>query len=370
MKKLSYLLLTFAAAAFIIVGCEGPDGPAGPKGDTGLQGEQGIQGDTGPSGTTTCTNCHDDSAEIATVQGQFNNSLHAMGENSQYASDANAYGPCTQCHTNQGFHEYWGGDQTTASAYDDAQQPNCYTCHDIHETHTEADWALSYSSSTTLNHGGATWDKGNSNLCARCHQALPVSPMPVVAGAEVILTSDRWGTHHGPVANILTGASGSGLYEIAGTVTYSNSMHSSMLTSCVACHMADAYGSFAGGHTMKMEYERHETPTLNDKGCTTCHSYAGPFGSVNGYLLSDLVAFQAPIVVKLNTLKGHLETLGIYDPANGRNVKGTFSADIAGAYLNWQAITEDRSNGVHNPKYINAILDNSIAAMAALVAPM
>ena len=42
----------------------------------------------------------------------------------------------------------------------------------------------------------------------------------------------------------------------------------------------------------------------------------------------------------------------------------TVSADYAGALWNWRFLTvEDRSKGVHNPKYAKAMLQNAIEAL-------
>jgi hypothetical protein len=58
-----------------------------------------------------------------------------------------------------------------------------------------------------------------------------------------------------------------------------------------------------------------------------------------------------------------LEAAGIYNPAStsGYAIPGTYTNKIAGAYWNWISITEDRSLGVHNPKFVERILDNTIA---------
>jgi hypothetical protein len=79
-------------------------------------------------------------------------------------------------------------------------------------------------------------------------------------------------------------------------------------------------------------------------------------------------ALQTEVNAKLVTLQALLLDAGIYDDGNGRNKKGEFTADVAGAYLNWQTISEDRSKGVHNPSYVNALLDNSIEAVNAFLA--
>ncbi len=369
MKKLSNLLLIIAAAAFVFVACEGPTGPDGPTGPagaagtTGLTGAQGPQGDTGADGTTTCLDCHDNSASIATKQGQWENSLHAMGENAAYGNwtfgSSYPAGDCAKCHVSQGFHEFMATGDVAGAPFDEPQQINCYTCHEVHANYTEADWAITYAESFTLLQGGASYDKGDGNLCANCHQARAVVPMPDVAAGTTIITvgSDRFGAHHGPVANVLDGV---GLYEVAGSTTYEGNSHSGISDGCISCHMAPGYSDMSGGHTMSMIAEVHETETFNDAGCTTCHS--GGFG------LDDIETVQDDVMAKLDLLQDDLLNLGIYDPSIMRNFTGDFTNDVAGAYLNWQIISEDRSLGIHNPKYINAILDNTLEMTGALLA--
>ena len=46
---------------------------------------------------------------------------------------------------------------------------------------------------------------------------------------------------------------------------------------------------------------------------------------------------------------------------------GTFSGDVAAAFVNWQLISEDKSEGIHNPPYVTKILQNTIEKMNTLV---
>ena len=41
------------------------------------------------------------------------------------------------------------------------------------------------------------------NLCSQCHQGRTLSPKPVPGGAQVTITSSRYGYHHGPQAQIV-----------------------------------------------------------------------------------------------------------------------------------------------------------------------
>ena len=43
---------------------------------------------------------------------------------------------------------------------------------------------------------------------------------------------------------------------------------------------------------------------------------------------------------------------------------GTYPMAQAQAFFNWIGLVEDRSMGVHNPSYVEALIDNSIEAIA------
>jgi len=340
----------------IIVACEGPMGPAG---EDGLDGTNGTNGTNGVDGTAKCSTCHNNSAVIVAKQLQYENSTHAMNDNAAYANRVAPANDCSKCHTSQGFLDFQedGAFDVAFSStmqYEDPQQPNCYTCHETHKNFDATDWDLTYNGTHNLLLDNTAFNKGDANLCSKCHQARAVSPMPVVGGADVVLTSDRWGTHHGPVANMIKG---SGLYAKPGSVAYPTSAAHYAMDACVTCHMANAYGSLGGGHTMNMEYDVHGTATLNLEGCVSCHADLTA-------LKLKITTLQSDVSAKLATLEGLLITANIYNAATGLNKTGTFTADVTGAYLNYQSILEDRSLGVHNPAYIKALLDNSIQALS------
>jgi formate-dependent nitrite reductase cytochrome c552 subunit len=346
------------------MGPEGPAGPAGAAGATGATGATGPKGDTGDAGTTTCIQCHDNSTSISLATFQYDMSGHAMAEITNYGNRTygTSYpnGICAQCHVSQGFKEFFETGTIVNAPYTNPQNTNCYTCHEIHETFTEDDWGLTHDESFDLLLGG-TFDKGSGNLCAKCHQSVTLVPTPVVGGTGVNITSDRWGAHHSPNANVVAAE---GLYETAGTTSYPATFAHYAGNSCVTCHMAAANGNDAGGHTWSMEYDYHGDETFNFNACSACH------GDKTATLaaMDDL---QTEIATKLETLRVLLDddAVNIYNPDNGRNFTGSFSDDVAGAYLNWQLILEDKSMGMHNPSYVRAVLDNTIAAMDAIVNP-
>jgi len=240
---------------------EGPAGPAGKDGTNGTNGTDGEDGINGTDGTTTCIECHSSNQVLFARENQWAHSVHAIGGNYERNE-----GECARCHTSQGFLGYIDGSydwEADGAFVPNPNPPNCYTCHQIHETYTPADLAFTTTAAPELqNTGGQTYDFGSANLCANCHQGRTVDPFPVEDGPDLAVTSSRYGVHHGPQANSIAGM---GLFE-PGTGYY-NSAHSSIENACVTCHMAEPFGSQAGGHTMNIAYEYHGSTEVLHSGC-------------------------------------------------------------------------------------------------------
>jgi len=344
-NKLMMMLAIGAMASFTFVSCT-KEGPAGPAGKDGVDGEDGINGQ---DGAATCVQCHDNTQTLFAKTIQWEKSTHAMGGNFERNT-----GDCATCHTSQGFLGYHNGtyDPTAeGAAISNPNPPNCYTCHNIHSTYTPEDWTLTVSGPVTLYNVAETPDYGRGSVCASCHQGRPVEPFPAEGGADIAVTSSRYGVHHGPQANVVKGV---GLF-MPGT-GYANSAHSNIPNTCVTCHMAEAYGTQSGGHTMFMGYDYHGTLELNTAGCATCHS------DIDG-MLASTEALQEEVAALLADLKVRLDGLGATNEGSDNAVVGTFAPEVAGAVLNYKAITEDRSLGVHNPTYVKKLLNNTIAAL-------
>lgn len=346
--KFTTLLIT---AGFILASCEGP---MGPQGADGTKGDKGDKGD--PGTTLGCADCHNATSPLGVFSAQWSESTHAKGGNAAYANRAG----CVQCHTSQGFLEYIAeGSTANISIPENPMQINCGTCHKIHQTFSENDWALTKPGAQVLEvkYAGAdvTWDKGTSNQCAFCHQSRNVSPAPTVNGADFNITNTRMGPHHGPNTNLVLGKTP---FELPGATHPATNPHSTA-NGCVTCHMSTPYGYLAGGHNMGVWYDNHGTETMLKTGCTTCHTNATTLNTLIATLTGD-------IEDKMARLEAQLIAADIYNPSTGLAKTGTFKANAVLAYLNYNTIKEDRSNGHHNPGYIRTLLDNSIAAMVAL----
>jgi hypothetical protein len=335
-------------------GPEGPQGPEGPTGPTGPQGPQGPSGPTGPAGQSVnenCTQCHTSDTDLFARQVQYQSSTHFLGGNFERSTTS-----CAPCHTHEGFLERLAtGQWSTAADVSNPSPVNCRTCHQIHTLYTDADYSLTTSAPVDLRVGEASWDFGNGNLCAECHQARPMdaAEIPTIGGAPVTFTSSRYGYHHGPQAQVLAGLGG---FKLPGSMNYPTLRHTHADddTGCPRCHMAEPFGAQAGGHTWALSYLYHgeEEPLI--AGCQTCHSSVEDF---------DFLNVRPEIEAKLDELRDVLRDIGIVSATSDSRVPGTWPANVAAAAVNFQMILEDRSMGIHNPPYVLALLQNSIEAM-------
>lgn len=360
MKKT--LLILFACCATIMfMSCEGPMGLPGADGADGLDGSDGTPG---VDGNVTCLTCH----STGTIQGineQFQQSVHYSGH---VAVDyAGARASCARCHSSEGFIEF----ATNGSVGENISAPSaweCKTCHTIHETFEETNFAsilrladpISFIFDTTV-----IADFGNSNLCANCHQQRRAEPNAASPGTTFEITSSHYGPHYGVQSNVLYGV---GLAEIAGSMSYQTAgsgIH--MAGKCTGCHMA-TYGNGQGGHTWN--------PALD--ACNSCHGasetnfdYGGVQTTVqvqldeirDTLLARGVIEFESGDYYELNEETGVIELVtaaGGYHP-----VEGTYPMGDVQAFFNWKGLKDDRSLGVHNPKYVKAILTNTLEALKA-----
>ncbi len=348
-----------AIAFVLIVGCEGPMGPAGADGIDGMDGMDGIDGNV------TCLSCHSD-GNIQAVNQQFVESVHSGGEVAVSYAGGRAF--CAECHSHEGFLEFVAtgdveGDIVSPSAWE------CATCHDIHSTFEAVDYALRLDDPVAFKFDNSVVaDFGNGNLCANCHQSRRAEPNTTNPGTDFTITSQHYGPHHGAQSNTLYGA---GFAEIAGSASYPSPGMTSggetfahMTIGCTGCHMGD-YDAGTGGHTFN--------PNVNS--CTTCHAGATDF---------DIGSTMTDIAAQLDVLEGLLVAQGVIvedvsvefelDPETGDIVEvlksdgfhpvvATHTMAQAQAFFNWVGLLEDRSFGVHNPAYTEALLTNSIEAI-------
>jgi hypothetical protein len=302
--------------------------------------------------TPQCSDCHNDTTLVYSKSIQSTLTLHQMGRGWFYAGGRSS---CTACHSSEGFQEMVAtgkGIEDFETATPNPSPPNCRTCHDIHNTYTSADWALKTTAPVTLLASGETFDRGDGNLCANCHQ--PRREMAVADGM-VNVSSTHWGPHHGPQATMLLG--------IGGALASGNpSAHYSMINDgCPVCHLAN------DNHTLK--------PSIT--ACETCHAGAENFdiGGLQTEVatllaeLEDLLIDEGMLTVAEHGEEHVVVTLDDYgrvvpETHAPHPVVGEYPEAKAGALWNYILImNEDESTGVHNPTYTKALLEASIEAL-------
>jgi hypothetical protein len=330
-KNLAILALLLAGAV-ILGACAAQPGPPGPAGPAGPAGPPGPAAEVAAADLT-CTECHNDTTLIVSKEAQFReSSVHGTGESFVRGEGTD----CAGCHGTEGAkarikaglppHDASVVGVTNVSPFD------CRTCHSIHTSYTSGDWALTGGGQPVLlEMTGGTFDGGEGNLCANCHQIR--NAPPTVAEGNVEVTSSRFGTHHGVEAAMLLGEGGLG-------VTGSPSTHySAVENTCVACHMGDE-----GNHTYMPDVAR----------CQACHADAENF-DMNG--VQTEVKAMVDELTALFTAKGMLDAEGLWV------VPATYPEAVANAMWNYKFVVEDQSMGVHNAAYTKALLESALEAM-------
>jgi Cytochrome c552 len=352
MKTSRLVALLFLLPLIALWGCEGDQGPAGIAGTDGTNGTNGTNGTDGVDGEVSCLVCHGDAAQDA-INLQYERSHHAAGLYVEYTQGDGYLIACARCHNGVGYAEFIDTGETDGPILN-AVPIGCVHCHTVHSTFEETDFALRGAEAAPwiadVGLGDTSFDFGdNSNVCANCHQSRRAEPNLTDPGATFEITSTHYGPHHGAMANVVAGF---GFAEIAGSTAYptTNNVHQNANVTCVTCHMAD-YSNGEGGHTW--------WPNLD--ACNACHS--APDLDFNH---NDV---QSDTQVLLDTLRDLLLAQDViewvvadeaYEP-----IVGIHTMVQAQAFFNWIGLTEDRSVGVHNPGYVEALLENSIEAITA-----
>jgi len=374
MKNFIKFLSILTIALFTITACSktGETGAAGPAGPAGENGEDGIDGTDGTAG---CVQCHSADEDMQVKSAQWVNSVHVTGGHmaGYYASSDG----CADCHSSQGFQEVVATGNWDNPAPSSPLPANCYTCHEIHETYTEADWAFRVADDgIELRVNEHVTNQNDANTCVQCHQSRIAEPVLDLAdlATEVTITNKRYGPHHGPQGNMQAGMGNSGAYELAGN-DYANSVHATSTdVNCVSCHMASNAGST--GNLALGEHSKNvgtgswddDTRKINANGCVTCHTDLTNNDAATAFVATARETNLAAIA----ELGAKLYELGYLDDDNYiANGNETVSSDNplvtttehAAAIYNYKFVSEDNSALIHNPMYAKALVANSLAAL-------
>ena len=280
-----------------------------------------------------CTECHNDTAIITGKKAPWSTSVHGSGTSAEYAGGRDG---CTGCHSGASFSKMVAAGETPATysgTAADVTHQDCRTCHQIHVTYTSEDWALETTAPVALYAiEGATFDGGNGNLCANCHQ--PRTTMTATDGV-VNWSSTHYGPHHGPQSAMLLGIGGAGPVEGTPSGHYKE-----VENTCVGCHLGENQN-----HTFM--------PTV--AACAECHEGVENF---------DINGVQTEVAEMLTQLEEALVAKGMWDLEADEPVVGEYPEAEAAAMWNYVYIAhEDKSMGVHNAEYTKALLQASLDAL-------
>ena len=302
-------------------------------------------------GPQTCFACHSDqNTFLVAAERQYGFSKHATGETlGENMRD------CKNCHTSEGYVSradscivHTRNDGTTV------ENPTAITCFTCHAPHTGGDFRVRWACTTKLM-DGTNYDLHQGNLCASCHQSR--TNVNVLVATPTTTLSTRWGPHHGPQGDMLIGSNG---YEYAG-YAYEQTDHAGATTNnggdaCVECHMSPATEGDVGGHSWNMAFGEVGEEDLNTGACTPCHGSISDFSDIQ---LSGS-SVQDSVVTLLGDLKTSLIAANLLNSTTDLPIARATSADSAGAVWNYLIVEGDRSEGVHNAKYILGLLTSSI----------
>jgi hypothetical protein len=386
MRKKLPLFVGALFVAFTAVACEGPAGPTGPSGVDGTDGAAGPAGPTGPAGQNalnTCSDCHHADATIVAIEQQFDLSPHGFG-NFEIRGPDYSGGSCVTCHTHQGFVAAATG--TTADWTNGVASLNCRTCHAVHSDVDGdgdmdiGDYALTKTEAVVLRVGGATVDfLGGGNLCAECHQARDRSPYPSYEAdltTMFAVTSGHYGIHYSSQANIYAAQLPAAI-AFGATQTAPYGAHYNDGVSCNQCHMGVGVEGLTPvpmpGGTLGHNF------AASTAVCATCHEANFDYGGVQTDVATD-VTYLAACLEAEGVVSAHYDSsdeafqgvgteVGFTGYVNEVHVVGgsgiSHPEPYVAAFLALQALFEDGSWGVHQPRFAPAVAANALAFMEA-----
>jgi len=308
------------------------------------------------AGPQACFECHTDTTTfMVAAEQQWEHSKHASGETLNEND-----GECKGCHTSEGF----VARATETTIPDMVENPTSIHCFTCHAPHTNGDFRVRWTATATLKNG-TTYDLKGGNLCAACHRSRRNVQVYIAAAPARTTMSQYWGPHIGPQADMLIGSNG---YEYA-DYTYERSNHrSATVDGCLDCHMKTTSQNVVGGHSFNMAYDTEGGEILNTAACAKCHGEIDDFSEVGvgtGLSQDDVDGLITDLQDRLVT--ANLITVGAGDGVTPNSI--TTSADSAGAVYNLLLAKNDRSEGVHNPKYIAGLLQSSIDFITGPITP-
>lgn len=303
----------------------------------------------------TCGTCHDSMPHhVKTFE--WSSSLHSTGYVFRFS------GSCVPCHSSVGFIETWDPYYAPSNRVPRATAQEGISCAACHDPHTigMGEHQLRNITTATLSNGFVITEAmaGTGVLCMNCHHARQNANTSILGTGNI-------SPHHGTQGDMLAGENG---FEYG--LEMPSSRHMAAVTnSCVGCHMQlIAQTTFSnvntkvGGHTFKMSWGGN-TPQEDDDirvtaVCSVCHVEEGTFdfGGEDYDLDGSVEGVQTEI-------KGLLDRVAMLLPPIGSTTvtfNSSYTPSQRKAFWNYMFVWEDKSLGVHNPKYASTLLQTSL----------
>ncbi|MEL7564685.1 MAG: ammonia-forming cytochrome c nitrite reductase subunit c552 [Dehalobacterium sp.] len=325
MKKLWFFLLVFCMICFA-AGCAGTDNneenPAQPGDENGGKNAENLN-------------------LSSVIYDQWKDSGHAKAEGADDPASApgmRTEGGCFFCHNGYAF-------ENNAKDLEGIGLLKGTSCDSCHVGYGQQVMAAGKAETPI----GAV-EGGKGTMCISCHNGR---------GKKPDLSS---APHHSVQSDIMLGKNGA---EFEG-VSYGNSGHTNLPDSCLSCHMApDENGT--QDHTFKMNEENI------DQACNKCHDFDsfnpeakgdydgnGKKEGVQTEIEGLLKLVNDEILKKLNGGKFVSEHGSVvFQDKDGNAVETPPEENLYNAAWNYFFVDYDGSKGIHNPKYVVQLLQQS-----------
>ena len=346
--------------------CESCHGPA--SGHVGVTTDFRMEATFDP---VVCAWCHESGTNHVIAR-----EFRVAGHDNTVNESGSGREACVRCHTGKGFMQFINNVPTTDPYFDASfTEISCAGCHDPHNATNDFQLRAASASLMTANNATLTVTKdiaGAGSVCFNCHQSRAEANASI-AGAGTKAITSRFGPHHGPQGDILLG---NNLLSLGGVALLKSNHIGATVNACVTCHMynadiLDVSNNNAlilwGGHTFSMS-----TPDGKDHmaACAQCHgsTFGTSFDQAKFYLNGTgdfdgngvVEGLQKEVSGMINKIMANLplkkgQTTPVPD--------STWSKVQISAFWNATTVTEDKSMGIHNPKYVVTAL---LGAMKSL----
>jgi hypothetical protein len=347
------------------IGCEQCHGPAATHVADADPTEIAVRRDAG-----VCEVCHTNRAGTKHDLGwTWEQSMHAKLPDGSHTAQPGCY----PCHSGAAFIKWVKNNKSATTVYDtttvnghasDSNDGNiaigCPTCHEPHSLslRTEKLDSLRNGQLIPATLGGA------GQLCANCHNARYSVKARVTNNRPYYGFVDRFGPHHNNQADMYYGGNA---YQYDDTSFTGLMTHGSAEDACVTCHMTMGYNASSPlnrSHSMIMADTAGVPTATGLAACAPCHGTITSYDGIKAYYDFDrngkIDGVQTEIAGLLAQLKARLPK-----DATGEVISMKKDFDTTATYANKKNVgdiynywffKEDRSLGVHNPKYALRLL--------------